>query len=134
MSPSSIEPVTVHERGAGPRPPHRSRALPRVMLHDRRLLSGSPASAQSLHRGSRYGPGTAAVRSSWCSSSVTSAAVRGSSAGSLQPSHVVTALGVEHDLANSLVRFSLGRDSTLEEVEYVEQVLPQVIRRAQVVQ
>ena len=56
------------------------------------------------------------------------------SAGSLQPSHVVTALGVEHELANSLVRFSLGRESTLEEVEYVEKVLPQVIRRAQVVQ
>src|SRR5436309_4098553 len=56
------------------------------------------------------------------------------SAGSLQPSHVVAALGVEHELANSLVRFSLGRDSTLEEVEYVEKVLPQVIRRAQVVQ
>ena len=56
------------------------------------------------------------------------------SAGSLQPSHVVTALGVDKRLANSLVRFSLGRESTLEEVEYVEKVLPQVIRRAQVVQ
>jgi cysteine desulfurase len=56
------------------------------------------------------------------------------SAGSLQPSHVITALGIEKELANSLVRFSLGRESTLEEVDYVEQVLPQVIRRAQVVQ
>ena len=56
------------------------------------------------------------------------------SAGSLRPSHVITALGVEPALANSLVRFSLGRESTLEEVEYVEKALPQVIRRAQVVQ
>ena len=53
------------------------------------------------------------------------------SAGSLEPSHVISALGVRRDLANSLVRFSLGRDSTLEEVEQVEQVLPKVISRAQ---
>jgi cysteine desulfurase len=51
------------------------------------------------------------------------------SAGSLEPSHVMLALGVEKRLANSLVRFSLGRESTLEEVERVESVLPEVIRR-----
>jgi len=56
------------------------------------------------------------------------------SAGSLTPSHVISALGVEKPLANSLVRFSLGRESTLEQVEYVEQVLPEVIRRAQLIQ
>jgi cysteine desulfurase len=53
------------------------------------------------------------------------------SAGSLEPSHVVSALGVKEDLANSLVRFSLGRDSTLEEVEIAERLLPEIIRRAQ---
>ena len=53
------------------------------------------------------------------------------STGSLEPSHVIEALGVEQRLANSLIRFSLGRESTLEEVELVEQVLPEVIRRAQ---
>ena len=53
------------------------------------------------------------------------------SAGSLEPSHVIRALGVEEKLANSLVRFSLGRDSTLAEVEYVEAILPEVIHRAQ---
>lgn len=52
------------------------------------------------------------------------------SAGSLEPSHVIRALGVESSLSNSLVRFSLGRESTLEEVSYVEEVLPQVIQRA----
>jgi cysteine desulfurase len=56
------------------------------------------------------------------------------SAGSLEPSHVIGALGVEQGLANSLIRFSLGRESTLEEVELVEQVLPEVIRRAQLTQ
>jgi cysteine desulfurase len=56
------------------------------------------------------------------------------SAGSLAPSHVIEALGGEKRLANSLIRFSLGRESTLEEVELVERVLPEVIRRAQPIQ
>ena len=53
------------------------------------------------------------------------------SAGSLEPSHVISALGVAPQLANSLVRFSLGRDSTLDEVQFAESVLPEVVRRAQ---
>jgi cysteine desulfurase len=52
------------------------------------------------------------------------------SAGSLEPSHVISALGVEKELAHSLVRFSLGRESTTEEVEHVERVLPEIIKRA----
>ncbi len=51
------------------------------------------------------------------------------SAGSLEPSHVMVALGVEKEAANSLVRFSLGRDSTAGEVEVVKQVLKNVINR-----
>ena len=53
------------------------------------------------------------------------------SAGSIEPSHVITALGVKHDLANSLVRFSLGRESTPQEVAYVERVLPEIVSRSQ---
>ena len=53
------------------------------------------------------------------------------SAGSLEPSHVITALGLSRDLANALVRFSLGRDSTLDEVRQVEALLPAIVRRAQ---
>jgi cysteine desulfurase len=52
------------------------------------------------------------------------------SAGSLEPSHVMLALGVPGEAANALVRFSLGRDSTAEEVAHAEQVLPKVIARA----
>jgi cysteine desulfurase len=52
------------------------------------------------------------------------------SAGSLEPSHVVAALG-KPDSANALVRFSLGRESSAEEVNFVCRVLPAVIRRAQ---
>ena len=53
------------------------------------------------------------------------------SAGSLEPSHVMVALGAAKDEANGLVRFSLGRESTEEEVAHVERVLPKVIERAQ---
>jgi cysteine desulfurase len=53
------------------------------------------------------------------------------SAGSLEPSHVIEALRGKERLANSLIRFSLGRESTLAEVELLERVLPEVIRRTQ---
>ena len=52
------------------------------------------------------------------------------SAGSLEPSHVLVAMG-RRAAANSLVRFSLGRDSTMAEVDFAGSVLPTVIRRAQ---
>jgi cysteine sulfinate desulfinase/cysteine desulfurase-like protein len=38
---------------------------------------------------------------------------------------------VNRKLTNALVRFSLGRDSTLPEVETVVALLPEVVRRAQ---
>ena len=52
------------------------------------------------------------------------------SAGSLEPSHVILATG-RRASANSLVRFSLGRSSTEEEVNFVCAALPEIIRRAQ---
>ena len=52
------------------------------------------------------------------------------SAGSIEPSHVIRALGVGEALARSLVRFSLGRESSIADVEHVERILPQVIHRA----
>lgn len=52
------------------------------------------------------------------------------SAGSLEPSHVILAMGRKSE-ANSLVRFSLGRDSTAEEVALAISILPEVVRRAQ---
>jgi cysteine desulfurase len=50
--------------------------------------------------------------------------------GALRPSHVMVAMGVEKGLASSLVRFSLGRDSTMEEVLTVEEALKNVIKQA----
>jgi cysteine desulfurase len=50
--------------------------------------------------------------------------------GALTPSHVMLAMGLEKRLASSLVRFSLGRNSTLEEVLTVEETLKNVIKQA----
>lgn len=52
------------------------------------------------------------------------------SAGSIEPSHVLQAIG-EKKSSNSLVRFSLGRLSSTEEVDFVCAVLPEIIRRSQ---
>lgn len=51
------------------------------------------------------------------------------SAGSLEPSQVLRAMGVPAAEANSLVRFSLGRETTAAEVEQVIRILPDVIHR-----
>ena len=49
--------------------------------------------------------------------------------GSLEPSHVLTALGVPVAVAQGAIRFSLGKDNTEADVEYVLQELPPIIRR-----
>ena len=53
------------------------------------------------------------------------------SAGSIEPSHVILALGAGAAAASALVRFSLGRENTLAEVEEVCGLLPQLLHRAQ---
>lgn len=52
------------------------------------------------------------------------------SAGSLEPSHVIVSIGKESS-ANSLVRFSLGRENTMDDVDFVCGALPGIIKRAQ---
>jgi len=52
------------------------------------------------------------------------------SAGSLEPSHVLKAMGLPADQCRALVRLSLGRETTEEEVEAVAELLPEVIGRA----
>ncbi|HBN27084.1 MAG TPA: cysteine desulfurase NifS [Desulfobacteraceae bacterium] len=49
--------------------------------------------------------------------------------GSLEPSHVLRAMGVPYTLAHGSIRFSLGKYNTDEEVDYIVEVLPPVIKR-----
>jgi cysteine desulfurase len=51
------------------------------------------------------------------------------SAGSLTPSHVILSMGLPQALANSFVRFSLGRGTTAEEIETVAGVFPGIVAR-----
>jgi len=50
-------------------------------------------------------------------------------AGSLEPSHVMLALGASVAEANALVRLSLGRDNTAAEVEILCTLLPRLLRQ-----
>jgi len=49
--------------------------------------------------------------------------------GSLEPSHVLTAMGVDPAETQGSIRFSLGRDNTKEDMDYVLEVLPPIIQR-----
>jgi cysteine desulfurase len=44
----------------------------------------------------------------------------------VEPSHVLVAMGVPRELALGAIRFSLGRESTMTDVERVVEVLPAV--------
>ena len=45
----------------------------------------------------------------------------------LEPSHVLTAIGVKPEVAHGAIRFTLGRLNTQEEIDYVLGVLPKII-------
>ncbi len=51
------------------------------------------------------------------------------SSGSLEPSHVILALGFDHAQAQGSIRFSLSRYTTDEEIDYVLERLPVIIHR-----
>lgn len=51
------------------------------------------------------------------------------SSASLEPSHVLTAIGLKHEEAHGSLRLSLGRFSKRQDVDYVLKVLPEVVER-----
>jgi cysteine desulfurase len=51
------------------------------------------------------------------------------STGAVEPSHVLVAMGVPRDLALGTVRFSFGRESTIEDVERAAEVVPAVVAK-----
>ncbi len=49
--------------------------------------------------------------------------------GSLEPSHVLTAMGIEDDLAHASLRLTVGKGNTDEQIEYVLEQLPEIVER-----
>src|SRR5882762_6577772 len=51
------------------------------------------------------------------------------STGAVEPSHVLTAMGVPRELGVAALRFSFGKDSTIEDVEAVSAALPRIVEK-----
>jgi cysteine desulfurase len=50
------------------------------------------------------------------------------SSASLEPSHVLLAIGLKHEEAHGSLRLTIGKYTTEEDVEYVLEVLPEVVK------
>ncbi len=51
---------------------------------------------------------------------------------SLKPSHVLTAMGLTEEQAKSSIRFSIGKDTTDEEIEYVAEKVKEILEKIRV--
>jgi cysteine desulfurase len=51
------------------------------------------------------------------------------SSGAIEPSHVLTAMGLSGDRARASIRFSLGKQNTSEDVDLLLSILPDVVGR-----
>jgi cysteine desulfurase len=51
------------------------------------------------------------------------------SSGSLDPSHVLSAVGLDHQTAHGSIRFSLGRGNSEEDIDYILEKLPPIIEK-----
>lgn len=51
------------------------------------------------------------------------------SSGSLEPSHVLVAMGIDTVLAQGTLRFSMGRGTTQAEIDYLLDVFPPIVER-----
>jgi cysteine desulfurase len=49
--------------------------------------------------------------------------------GSLDPSHVLLSLGLSHEVAHGSLRFSINEDNTEEDIDYILEVLPEIVER-----
>lgn len=50
------------------------------------------------------------------------------SSGSLDPSHVLLAVGLKHEVAHGSIRFSFGKYNTKEEIDYVVEELKKIVK------
>ena len=49
--------------------------------------------------------------------------------GSLEPSHVLTAMGIPEDLARGSMRLTVGQDNMMDQIDYVLDILPDTVAR-----
>ncbi|GMT42921.1 MAG: cysteine desulfurase NifS [bacterium] len=49
------------------------------------------------------------------------------SSGSLDPSHVLIAMDIPHEIIHGSLRFSFGHDNTMEDVDYIMRKLPKIV-------
>lgn len=49
--------------------------------------------------------------------------------GSLEPSHVLLAMGICHEIAHGSLRLTLGKSTTKEEIDYLLEVLPEIVTK-----
>lgn len=49
--------------------------------------------------------------------------------GSLEPSHVLTAMGFDHTTAHGSIRFTLGKENTEADIDYVLEKLPPIVEK-----
>jgi cysteine desulfurase len=90
---------------------HPTKRLPDIASF---VIKGAEGEAMLLHLD---GAGIAASSGSACTS------------GLLEPSHVLTAMGISPELAHGSLRFSLGKKTTKEEIDYVIKVLPGIVEK-----
>jgi cysteine desulfurase len=50
-------------------------------------------------------------------------------AKTLEPSHVLLAIGLKHEEAHGSLMFTLGRENTEEEVDYAASLMPNIVKR-----
>jgi cysteine desulfurase len=55
------------------------------------------------------------------------------SSSSLEPSHVLTAIGLKHEQAHGSLRLSLGKENTEKDIDYVLKVLPLVVKNLRII-
>ncbi len=51
------------------------------------------------------------------------------SSGAVEPSHVLTAMGLSADRARASIRFSLGKQNTAADIEFALQLVPEIVTR-----
>ena len=49
--------------------------------------------------------------------------------GSLDPSHVLLAIGLPHEIAHGSLRLTLGEDTTLEDIDYTVDKIKEIVAK-----